>query len=118
MKSIAKKTANKKLTEKPKKEFKMNYKKYDPIVEGYGNSDEWRQNFQKRFSIGEAKIILKSDSPYAVLGLKMGDSKEKIKKAYISLIKEWHPDLNQYRLEESEEMSKKIIAAYTILTEK
>jgi molecular chaperone DnaJ len=54
---------------------------------------------------------------YQILGLNPGASKEDVKKAYRSLSKKYHPDLNPND-KESEEKFKKILEAYEILTGK
>ena len=54
---------------------------------------------------------------YEILGLKEGSTQEEIKKAYRTLSKKFHPDLNPEN-KESEEKFKKISEAYEILTGK
>ena len=54
---------------------------------------------------------------YDILGLKEGSDKNEIKKAYRSLSKKYHPDLNPNN-KQAEEKFKKISEAYEILTGK
>lgn len=67
-------------------------------------------------STEEAAEILTDDTPEGILGVEPGASLADIKKAFRVLIMKWHPDKNPHQLELAEEMSKKIIAAYTLLT--
>ena len=53
---------------------------------------------------------------YETLGVARTASEDEIKKAFRILMHQWHPDKNPHRIEEAEAMTKKIIAAYTILT--
>lgn len=102
---------------KTKKGILDGYKTYDTSG-GFGNAQQWRNAFRERFSKQEAEDILQGQdkTPYQILGVTPGATKSEIKKAYRKLIAEWHPDHNQHRIEESEEMSKKIIAAFSLLT--
>lgn len=50
--------------------------------------------------------------PYQILGVNRNSSPKEIRNAYIKLLQKWHPDLNSNNLEEAEEMTKKINAAY------
>jgi DnaJ-domain-containing protein 1 len=99
-----------------KRNFLDGYKTYD-VSGGYGNASQWRQSFKKRMTNDEAKEVLQSaeKTPLQVLGLDQTATAAEIKKAFRRLITEWHPDKNQHRIREAEEMSKRIIAAYTIL---
>ncbi|HMR85432.1 MAG TPA: DnaJ domain-containing protein [Niabella sp.] len=99
------------------KGFLDGYKKYDTSG-GFGNAARWRKAFYERMGSKEATEILqvKGETPYQVLGIMPGASQSEIKKAFRKLISKWHPDRNQHRTEEAEEMSKKIIAAYSLLT--
>lgn len=99
------------------KGFLDGYQTYDD-AEGYGNAKQWRSAFNQRFSQQEAESILSGqpETPYSILGVSTSATQAEIKKAFRAKIGEWHPDRNQHRLAEAEEQSKKIIAAYSILT--
>ena len=99
-----------------KKRFLDGYKTYD-TTNGFGNANQWKKAFQKRMTAKEAISLLKDvpESPYSILGVNQNASDKEIKHAYRQLIFQWHPDKNQHRLDEAELMSKKIIAAYTVL---
>ena len=62
-----------------------------------------------------------SNDPYAILGVRRGDSAAKIKKAYHKLALKYHPDKlksnNAGSVEESAEKFKKINEAYTKVTD-
>lgn len=92
------------------------YKRYD-TSEGFGDRKQWRKAFHTRMGADEAKQIIDDQelSPWEILGLSNTASKAEIKAAFHKLIREWHPDHNEHRLELATEMSKKIIAAYTTL---
>ena len=96
-------------------EWRDNYKRYDPEVEGYGNPREWKRTFNQRLNPDEANLILQEDDPYFILGIKNPSTKKEIKKAYYALAKKWHPDKNPENLDQATEMMKKINAAYSIL---
>ena len=98
------------------KGFLDGYKTYD-TSKGFGSTKKWKASFNARMNSDEAKEILaaESDTPHQILGVSNSASKEEIKKAFRALISEWHPDKNPHRIAEAEAMSKKIIAAYTVL---
>lgn len=54
-----------------------------------------------------------ADDPYSVLGVARGASDDEIRKAYLKLVKELHPDVNPSR--SAEERFKKVTAAHEIL---
>lgn len=54
-----------------------------------------------------------ADDPYQVLGVPRGASDEQIRRAYLKLVKELHPDVNPSR--GAEERFKKVTAAHDIL---
>jgi len=97
------------------KGFTEGYKTYNPEDEGYGNQHQWKSTFNKRMSKEEAEEILNADSPYTILGIKFGATKEQIKSAYRKLAVKWHPDHNLGNEETCKVMFQKISAAYTIL---
>lgn len=93
------------------------YKTYD-TSSGYGNASKWKETFYRRMSGEEAISVLKqqSDTPHAILGVGVGATKQEIKKAFREKMMQWHPDRNVDNTEQATEMSKRIIAAYTVLT--
>lgn len=97
--------------------FIKDYKKYD-TSNGFGNAREWRESFYQKMSGDEAAKIIdeQDDTPWGILGIKKGANEQAVKKAFRELIMKWHPDKNPGNTVEAEAMSKKIIAAYTILT--
>jgi DnaJ-class molecular chaperone len=99
-----------------KKGFLEGYKTYD-TTDGFGHAGQWCSAFRERMSKEEATEVLQSQelTPYQLLGVTTGATKTEIKQAFRKLIAEWHPDHNQQRTSEAEEMSKKIIAAYSLL---
>jgi DnaJ-class molecular chaperone len=54
-----------------------------------------------------------ADDPYQILGVQRGASDEDIRRAYLKLVKELHPDVNPSRV--AEERFKKVTAAHDIL---
>jgi len=99
------------------KGFLDGYKTYD-TRNGFGNAKKWRENMRERMTNEDAEKIMQSqrDSPNTILGISETSTLAEIKRAFRLKIREWHPDKNHHRIKEAEEMSKKIIAAYTILT--
>lgn len=99
------------------KRFLDGYNTYD-TSNGYGNAENWRAAFRHRMSREDATAIiqLQQETPHQILGVSPNATKVEIKKAFRTLITIWHPDKNQHRIQEAEAMSKKIIAAYTILS--
>lgn len=100
-----------------KKGFMNSYKTYD-TSDGYGSSYDWKQSFFKAMGKDEAQIIMdaQDDTPWGILGVKRNATIEQIKKAFRALIMKWHPDKNPGNTAQAEAMSKKIIAAYTMMT--
>jgi len=104
---------------KPKRSFGdifAKYKTYDPSVEGYGDSEEWRECFYERMGFEEAQEILsgQTETPRSILGVGPKASWDEIKKAFRAKIRQWHPDFNPGD-KHAEEVTKKLIAAYTLL---
>ncbi|MCS3801090.1 J domain-containing protein [Niastella sp. OAS944] len=97
--------------------FLDGYKTYD-TSKGFGNAKQWNNAFRERMSKEDATAILQEqqETPWAILGVSTSATKAEIKKAFRLMIIQWHPDKNQHRLPEAEAMSKKIIAAYTMLS--
>ena len=52
---------------------------------------------------------------YKLLGINPKADRQTVKQAYLSRVKEWHPDKNQDRTEEAEEKTKALNQAYQIL---
>ena len=101
-----------------KKGFLDGYQTYDTSA-GFGNKNQWQSAFRQRMGKEDAEKIFKEEphTPHAILGLAAGATQAEIKKAFRTLITVWHPDKNQHRMEEAEAMSKKIIAAYSLLAD-
>jgi DnaJ-class molecular chaperone len=59
-----------------------------------GNPDQWAESFCQRFTNAEIKEILKDESPWSILGLQPGATREEIKKAFRQKAIETHPDRN------------------------
>ncbi|WP_276481005.1 J domain-containing protein [Paraflavitalea pollutisoli] len=99
------------------KGFLDGYKTYD-TTGGFGDPDKWRNAFNERMTEDEARRVLinAEKSPYEILGVPPTAAIAAIKKAFRILINEWHPDKNQHRISEAEEISKRLIAAYSLLT--
>lgn len=90
-------------------------KRYDPEVEGYGSSTQWRKAFNKRMSLDEAKSHIKDQSPYSILEVDKDSDWNIVRKAFRKLAMKWHPDKNPDNIKEAEEKMKSILAAYTII---
>ena len=103
-------------TSKPKKDFMGGYKTYD-TSNGFGSAKEWRSSFSERMSKEEAQEVINGqrETPYSILGISATATKDEIKKAYRKLIMQWHEDRNPNNTEEAKAMSRKIIAAYSLL---
>lgn len=100
------------------KDFFSCYKKRYDTSNGFATAADWKETFYKRMGNEEAANILnsnKAETPYSILGVSTSATQQEIKTAFRSLIMKWHPDKNPGNLDQAEEMSKKIIAAYTIL---
>ncbi|OJV50984.1 MAG: hypothetical protein BGO31_10985 [Bacteroidetes bacterium 43-16] len=100
-----------------KKGFLEGYETYD-TSDGFGSAKKWQNSFKDRMTKEDATHILKDskDTPHVILGIFPNATPELIKKAFRRKIREWHPDRNPHRLIEADEQSRKIIAAYTVLT--
>ncbi len=99
-----------------KKDFLNGYETYD-TKSGFGNANKWKKAFKERMSNDEAQKIIAQDNraPHSILNVSKNATLQEIKKAFRSLMMQWHPDRNPHRVQEAEAMSKKIIAAYTLL---
>jgi hypothetical protein len=85
------------------------YKTYDDS-RGRGGVAEWRDAFEARMGIDEAKRIMRESDPLKTLGLDKMPSIHELKNLYRKLMKEHHPDKGG-----DPQKCKKIIAAYTVL---
>ncbi|MEC5143111.1 J domain-containing protein [Chitinophaga sp. 212800010-3] len=99
------------------KSFLDGYQTYD-TGDGYGDANQWKGAFKDRMSKEDATAFFQgqAQTPHEVLNIPSDASPAAIKKAFRQLMMQWHPDRNPDRAAEAEEMSKKIIAAYTLLT--
>ena len=97
-----------------KKDFMGVYKKrYNPAKEGYGNPTEWRDAFNTRMGLDEAKKTLGDTDPFVVLELTGKATWDEIKSQYRKLAMKYHPDRNGG----DSAMFKKVQAAYELLEE-
>lgn len=99
------------------KGFLDGYQTYD-TSNGFGNARKWRKALYEKMSHDDAKAVIETqaETPHEILGVSAGASEAEIKKAFRKLILFWHPDKNPRQPQQAEAMSKKIIAAYTILS--
>lgn len=103
---------------KPKRGFLEGYRTYDPAVEGYGNSTEWRQTFNARMGFDEAAERMRGNDPRGILGVSAQATWSEIVKAFRKLSMEYHPDRIAYTgltQADATEKFKKLTAAYTLL---
>ena len=76
----------------------------------HGNSDQWKKMFNFVWDKTFASSIIQEESPYMILHILPDATQDQIKKAFRKLMMINHPDKGG-----SEEICKKIIAAYVIL---
>lgn len=86
-----------------------------------GSSDSHKSNDSKTRSQTESSGILTLESARTILGVRMGASQDEIRKAYLELVKKYHPDKVSHLAEEfrviAENRMKEINAAYALLKE-
>lgn len=101
-------------TKKQKRGFLDGYKTYD-TSSGFGNPSEWKSKFKQRMSFEEAQTILDNEnlSPEEILGITGIYTFEHVKYQFRKMIFTHHPDRGG-----TEEMAKRIIAAYEVLKHK
>lgn len=98
---------------KPKKNIWKSPSPYGTYSGTPGSPEQWKSNFEQVMSRDEAVVIIGDNSPWKILGLKPGISKEDIKRQFRKLAMQYHPDHN--KSPNAAEMFKKIRAAYEIL---
>jgi DnaJ-domain-containing protein 1 len=57
-----------------------------------GDPDVWRAAFGEAMSEPEAEAILGDDSPWGILGIKVGSAFAAVKTAWRGMAMKWHPD--------------------------
>lgn len=85
------------------------YKTYDDS-HGRGSVSQWRDAFETRMGMDEARRIVRDTDPYLILGLDAEASIHDLKSKYRQLMMENHPDRGG-----DPALCKKIIAAFTVL---
>jgi hypothetical protein len=103
---------------RPKRGFLDGYKTYNPEVEGYGDSGQWRQAFHFRMGLDAAREAVGDDKPISVLGVvfesgwTFTQKWAAIKSAWRKLVRTYHPDNQETG---DSEKFKKIQGAYEVL---
>ncbi len=98
---------------KPKRPFRLpEYRTYD-ARQGFGNAGEWKRAWDEVMGHEDALRFLGQDSPLTVMGFDSLPTAAELKKRYRDLMMLHHPDKGG-----SEELTKKIIAAYSELKNK
>jgi hypothetical protein len=101
---------------KPKKSPLDGYKTYNPEVEGYGDSYEWRQAFKFRMGIDKARSTVGSKSPRGILGLAESVMDwSVIQKAYRKLAIEYFPEERDGKFRGDKDKFLAVQAAYEVL---
>jgi DnaJ-class molecular chaperone len=100
---------------KPKRNIWTDPSPYGEYEGEPGNPDEWRGFFRDAWDKATAKKLIgeELETPYKILGVALGASRGEIRRAFLKLIVKHHPDRGG-----DNETARKIIAAYTILTER
>lgn len=102
---------------KPKRNVWTDPSPYGTYEGPPGNPDEWRAAFEDRMGRPEAQEVLGANSPWEILGLKPGATKDEIKRAWRKYALQWHPDVCKGDKTEAERKFKEGKAAYSLLTE-
>ncbi len=76
-----------------------------------GTPEQWRESYAAMTG-DEARVIVDKDSPWTILGVEPTDDLEALRKAFKKRVREVHPDLGG-----SEEETKRVIAAWTLIQE-
>ena len=110
---------------RPKKSPLEGNKTYDPNVEGYGDSGQWRAAFRYRMSLDEAKERVGKLSPLFILfgeTLPLGwsartfsDQWAEIKKAWRKLVIEFYPEERDGEMHGDNEKFLDVQGAYEVL---
>jgi len=100
---------------KPKRNIWTDPSPYGTYEGTPGNPDEWRGFFKDAWDKATAQKLIGDDheTPYKILGIPLTATFSEIKRAFHKLIMLHHPDRGG-----DNETARKIIAAYTILTER
>ena len=87
------------------------YKTYDDS-HGRGTVKEWGKTFTEKMNLDEARKQIKNTDPLSTMGFNEMPTIETLNNSYRNLMKIHHPDRGGDPL-----VAKKIIAAYTILSD-
>ncbi len=105
-------------TAKKKRGFMDVYTTTYDTSKGFGHPSQWKDDFRERMGIDEANEVLGGDDPRSILGVGINATATQIKSAWRRLMVKWHPDQHPGNEETATKKFKKILAAYTKLTEK
>jgi|GEM_PF-6546579 len=100
------------------KNFFKNYhiKKVNKFITKYSDIKKKYEKTLQEFGINLSDIITANFKDYyKILNISYTDNSKEIRNAYLNMMKQYHPDIN--KTEESEEKSKEINEAYSILKE-
>lgn len=108
-------------TPKAKRPFKdifAKYPRYDPTVEGFGSPAQWKEAFEERMGVREARGVLHGQDPRGILGVGKNATWDEIRRAFRKLALEHHPDRAAAadRAAATEKL-RELNAAYAILAE-
>lgn len=101
---------------------RQNSYSYNYQQDNRGSSDSHKSSDSKTRSQTESSGVLTLESARAILGVRMGASQDEIRKAYLELVKKYHPDKVSHLADEfrviAENRMKEINAAYVLLKER